>query len=167
MADIPRRSSTLFEKSGAKVRRLARRISLSILRDRSDTRPSSAATVRSNSSESTVTHAGPDRPSSRLMRWRSSSRSSASNVSSVAASTLVEEPMPIAEAMLRSATPRGFDGGKKQANKVAVQLPWAMPAARVLRNGRGTAGTQYDVGPLVYARQVRWFSGPPRRGRAH
>lgn len=152
MSEIPRRSSTLFEKSGATVRRLARRISLSVLnRDRDSSRSSSVATLRRDSSDSTVTPA-PERPRSRISRWRSNGTSHGSNVSSLMPPSVIEEPSE--DAILRSATPRGFDGGKKQVNRVAVQLPWAVPKARVFRHGRTGGQVEYDVSPLVYGRKV-------------
>ncbi|KAF8245154.1 hypothetical protein K440DRAFT_663031 [Wilcoxina mikolae CBS 423.85] len=147
-SSLPRRSSTLFEKSTTSVRRLARKISLSVLnpRERSHSRPSSVATVRSE------VPALPERPRSRLARWRSS------RPSGVSPPAVVQEEA--GEELIRSATPRGFGvGAEKRKDVREVKIPWSVPKARVFRQVRGGGHAEYDVSPLVYGRKTNelWF----------
>jgi len=146
---LPRRSSTLFEKSGATVRRLARKISLSVLNPR-EKAPSSVLSVRSGTSSGQDESPPPERSKSRLARWRSSRPPAVSSV--------VEERD---EELIRSATPRGMarrpaaqaadDGDAERA----LTVRWKMPTARVFRPARGGGQPEHDVAPLVYGRKVR------------
>jgi hypothetical protein len=145
----PRRSITLFEKTGASVRRLARRLSLSSLgpKESQRERSSSVATVRSGVSEVSPP---PERPKSRLARWRSSKYS-------VPAAVMEEAGE---DQLIRSATPRGFEGAQRnedEERRVVLQVPWQLPKARVFRQVRGGGQPEYDVAPLVRGQRVRVY----------
>jgi hypothetical protein len=143
-SSLPRRSSTLFERSTTSVRRLARKISLSVLnpRERPELRPSSVATARSEVS------APLERPRSRLARWRSG------RASGVSPPAVVEEEGS-GEELMRSATPRGFGDIPERRKEVQeVKILWPVPKARVFRQVRGGEHAEYDITSLVYGRKV-------------
>jgi hypothetical protein len=153
---VPRRSITLFEKTGASVRRLARRLSLSSLgpKESQRERSSSVATVRSSVSEVSPP---PERPKSRLARWRSSKYS-------VPAAVIEEAGEDL---LIRSATPRGFEGAQRneeeESRRGVLQIPWQLPKARVFRQVRGGGQPEYDVAPLVRGQRVRVYINAPCR----
>ncbi|KAI5790245.1 hypothetical protein EDC01DRAFT_747332 [Geopyxis carbonaria] len=159
---LSRRGSTVFEP----VRRLARRISLSIMSPRADdaSRPSSVASSHAHFEQAA-------RPRSRLARLRRNTvDEGAQRRVSVIVPDVAEEPEP--DVLMRSSTPRGGAAPRRKGpdalagvregvreEGTALRIPWAPPGARMFRQVSGGRQTEYDITPLVQGAKVNelWF----------
>lgn len=99
----------------------------------------------------------PERPKSRLARWKTSKYSVPTAVLEEEEAGVLEEAE---EDLIRSATPRGiedFAAKKKESkNQEALQIAWQLPQARVYRQA---SHPEYDVAPLVRGQRISelWF----------